>query len=127
MLDVKWTLNAMLKDVKNKNTIIVLDGVRAFACLSVISYHINHLTQGNHIWDEHDVGPIISSIALAGSYGITLFFILSGFLLFMPYAKSLLFDAPWPSLQRYYVRRIFRIWPGYYISLGLLVLFLHRD
>lgn len=109
------------------STIAVLDGVRAFACLCVIAYHINYLTLNSHIWTYHGVGPVLSGFALAGSYGVTLFFILSGFLLFMPYAKSLLFDLPWPAAKRYYLRRIFRILPGYYISLAILLLFLHPE
>ena len=121
------SLNSLSKNVKPKNTITVLDGVRAFACCSVIAYHINHITNGNHLWEAANVGPVITAFANAGSYGVTLFFVLSGFLLFMPYAKALLFDAPWPSIRRYYVRRIFRILPGYYISLALLILFTHRE
>jgi peptidoglycan/LPS O-acetylase OafA/YrhL len=44
-------------------------------------------------------------------------------LLFLPYAKALLFaEEQWPSIKRFYVRRIFRIWPGYYVALALLVI-----
>jgi peptidoglycan/LPS O-acetylase OafA/YrhL len=120
-------LNSLPQTIKKTSTIAVLDGVRAYACFSVIAYHINHLTQGGNVWTYQGVGPIIYYLALSGSSGVTLFFVLSGFLLFMPYAKSLLFDAEWPSARRYYVRRIFRIWPGYYISLALLIVFLNRE
>jgi peptidoglycan/LPS O-acetylase OafA/YrhL len=115
------------KNIKQKNTITVLDGVRAFACFSVIAYHINYVTNNDHIWNMSHVGPVITAFALAGSSGVTLFFVLSGFLLFMPYAKSLLFDAPWPSIRRYYIRRAFRILPGYYISLALMIIVLNRE
>lgn len=60
---------------------------------------------------------------LVGEMGIMLFFILSGFLLFLPFARAILFDQPGPSLRRYYIRRIFRILPGYYIALLLIVLY----
>ncbi|HEX4205268.1 MAG TPA: acyltransferase, partial [Ktedonobacteraceae bacterium] len=65
---------------------------------------------------------LVSSLALAGDSGVTLFFILSGFLLFMPYAKTLLFDAPWPSLRVFYLRRALRILPAYYVTLFAMIL-----
>ena len=107
---------------KPDTSIVVLDGVRAIACLFVIGYHIDYVTFRDHLWTTKGLGPLLSSIALAGSSGVTLFFMLSGFLLFRPYAKSLLFDADWPLTKRYYIRRICRIWPGYYSSLLLLIL-----
>ncbi len=104
----------------------MLDGVRAFACLSVILYHINRFMLLSKIVTPMMIGSMTAVFALAGSSGVTLFFVLSGFLLFTPYANSLLFDSAWPSAQRFYTRRAFRILPGYYVSLILLVLFTQR-
>lgn len=120
-------LQSSLQKEKPKETIAVLDGVRAFACLCVILFHINNLTMSEHIWTQQTVGKYISSFLLSGSYGVTLFFVLSGFLLFRTYTRSLLFDVPWPSMKRFYIRRIFRIWPGYYISLIILILLVHPE
>lgn len=96
--------------------------MRAIACLSVTAYHINRFALLGHVLTP-DLGPLTISFALAGSSGVTLFFVLSGFLLFTSYARSLLFDAEWPSACRFYLRRAFRILPGYYVSLTLLILF----
>ncbi len=112
---------------KQKNPIYALDGIRALACLSVISFHLDLFSMLAHIWSPilNDFGAtVISSLALAGEMGIMLFFILSGFLLFLPFAKTILFDEPGPSLRRYYIRRIFRILPAYYVALFLIVLYL---
>jgi peptidoglycan/LPS O-acetylase OafA/YrhL len=109
-----------------QSTIAVLDGVRAFACFAVICYHVNHLTV-NHLWSSAQMGSILSNTLQSGFSGVTLFFILSGFLLFMTYARSLLFDEAWPQMKRFYLRRIFRILPGYYVSLVLMVLIFHRE
>lgn len=64
---------------------------------------------------------------MAGWSGVTLFFILSGFLLFRPYAKSLLYAHAWPSTRTFYLRRALRILPGYYISLALLIVLAHPE
>jgi peptidoglycan/LPS O-acetylase OafA/YrhL len=127
-------LAILLRDIKqdSKNTIAVLDGVRAFACLFVIIYHINRTFGENpFIWSIPSY-PLSTSIVTAGATGVMLFFVLSGFLLFMPYAKALLFDAPWPSARVFYLRRALRILPGYYVALFVLILlshpeYLHRD
>src|SRR6266849_9618311 len=102
-----------------QNSIAVLDGVRAVAFLMVMVFHINRIT-GDSLWNRM-ANQIASSVSTAGGTGVTLFFVLSGFLLFMPFAKSLLFDSTWPLARVFYLRRVLRIMPGYYVSLLLLV------
>lgn len=124
----EW-FTALLEVTRTKNTIATLDGIRAMACLSVIAFHIG---LKSHVWDIQILGHLGVSIIMAGDSGVTLFFVLSGFLLFLPYAKSLLFDNAWPSARQFYIRRALRILPGYYISLFLLILltapeYLHSD
>src|SRR5260370_2929253 len=120
---------------KPKSQIRVLDGVRAVACLAVFSWHVNFLARNYGIWPPlHSTNRLIDilvyfgeSLAYFGESGVILFFLLSSFLLFLPYAKSLLFDSPWPSLRRFYLRRIFRILPGFCIALFLIALFFHPE
>ena len=117
--------------IRPSNTIRVLDGLRAIATLSVIAFHIGVLLDDNHFWDAFRY-PVISAVATFGGSGVTLFFVLSGFLLFLPYAKSLIFQDRWPSARQFYLKRALRIIPGYYAALLLIVLFfqpqyLHPD
>lgn len=118
------------KHDRQKNTIAVLDGVRACAILMVISFHIDWgggaVRNFEKLWDWH-ANPLASSVAIAGGTGVTLFFVLSGFLLFLPYAKALLFNGRWPLARAFYVRRALRIMPGYYLSLFLLILLTGRQ
>lgn len=110
----------------SKSQIPVLDGIRAVACLAVLSYHVNFLARNYGIWRPlHGINTLIAALVYFGESGVTLFFLLSSFLLFLPFAKSLLFDGPWPSLRRFYLRRIFRILPGYFVALFLIALFFH--
>src|SRR5712692_9378161 len=113
-----------------KNSITVLDGVRGVAVLMVIVFHVNRVT-GDNLWNQAEY-PLASSISTAGGIGVTLFFVLSGFLLFMPFAKALLYKTDWPLARVFYMRRVLRIIPAYYASLFLIILFeypeyLHRD
>ncbi|HET8843561.1 MAG TPA: acyltransferase [Ktedonobacteraceae bacterium] len=104
---------------QKKSKIAALDGVRAIAALLVVTLHIN--TIAGLPWNAN-ANPIATAFAVFGRNGVVLFFVLSGFLLFMPYAKALLFQEEWPSIRKFYLRRIFRIWPGYYLTLFLMIL-----
>jgi peptidoglycan/LPS O-acetylase OafA/YrhL len=123
----KWRYKsrvALLEEAKPKNTIAVLDGVRAIACLIVIAYHINLITRDTDVWSVSDrTHTLLTALLLSGFSGVTLFFVLSGFLLFLPYARALLYAETWPSARLFYLRRTLRIVPAYYITLLLLLLF----
>jgi len=110
-----------LEDAKPKGTVASLDGVRAIACLSVVIFHTHIATEQMNLWQRADQ-PLLAAIFWSGASGVTLFFVLSGFLLFFPYVKAPLFENPWPDTRLFYLRRILRIIPGYYFSLFLLVL-----
>src|SRR6266487_4604145 len=116
-------IRAGLEVSPKKNTIALLDGVRGFACLMVIWFHIYRIPRDLHIWDPStSTYPLLDSFLFFGRNGVTLFFVLSGFLLFLPFAKALLFEQKWPSTQQFYLRRVFRILPAYYLALILIVL-----
>lgn len=112
------------KNTDRKTTIAALDGARAMACLSVIEYHVHYLITSSFDFTAV-MGQLGNSILMAGWSGVTLFFVLSGFLLFMPYAKHLLFEQQRPSTRSFYVRRALRILPGYYLALILLIVLAH--
>jgi peptidoglycan/LPS O-acetylase OafA/YrhL len=122
-----WIESLLDDEQKNgkKNTISVLDGVRGVAILMVIVFHVNRVT-GDNLWNQA-ANPLISSVSTAGGIGVTLFFVLSGFLLFMPFAKALLFKSNWPLARVFYMRRVLRIIPAYYVSLFLIILFQHPE
>lgn len=112
-------LASRLKGDTQKNGIAVLDSVRAIAILTVVFFHVSVKTNVKNItW----LDPHIVAFIYAGNAGVTLFLVLSGFLLFLPYIKSLLFDKSWPSWRMFYLRRALRIIPAYYLSLFLLVI-----
>lgn len=86
-----------------------LDALRFFAAFSVIITHIELLKGAfglRNSWKE----PLIFEL---GSLGVSFFFVLSGFLI-----SYLLFREEKEhgkiSIRKFYLRRIFRIWPLFY-------------
>ena len=117
----QW-LSDQLENGSRQGTIKSVEGVRGIACLAVLWFHLNLIMRSTHVWNPLQSNVLFSAIALAGASGVTLFFVLSGFLLFMPFVKAALFETQWPSTWRFYSRRVLRIVPGYYFSLFLLIL-----
>lgn len=117
--------NATYAKPIGKKNIAALEGLRAFAALGVVTLHTTYLV-GHIVVNEHQY-PWLSFFWVFGNTGVELFFVLSGFLLFMPYAKALLFQEKWPATRNFYMRRILRILPGYYFSLFVLVIVVQRE
>lgn len=90
------------------------DGLRCLACLAVI---IHHLSQKLRI----DVQPLwiknLYSFGLMGNVGVSIFFMLSGFLLSYPFWNHYLNNENFPNIKEYILRRAARIIPGFYIAL----------
>ena len=57
------------------------------------------------------LGPILSRLDL----GVCLFFLLSGFLLYQPWAKAAMIGTSQPSTRRYARKRFARIYPAYVV------------
>lgn len=96
-----------------------LDGWRALLVFLVGWYHI---------WQQSWLIPYIGPVSLdflvrSGYMPVDGTILLSGFLLYLPYARSAMEGTPMPSARRFYQRRVMRIVPSYYVF-TLLMLFL---
>ncbi len=100
-----------------------LDGIRAVAITLVFGFHA-HAFSGSPSLPLWPQGPDLAHLLGSGFLGVDLFFVLSGFLLLLPWAKAFYLKRPSPSPGRYYRRRILRILPAYYVHLLVLFLFL---
>lgn len=83
-----------------------LDGVRAFAAFGVVCTHVGFIS-GRSLHSDL-LGPILAR----GDFGVALFFVLSGFLLYRPFALSALTGAAIPRIGRFLWRRAVRILPA---------------
>lgn len=108
---------------KDKRYFPNLNGIRCIAALLVV---FHHLEQAKHAFGIPSIYhyPIIQH---AGRLGVGLFFVLSGFLI-----TYLLLDERGRfgnvDAKKFYLRRVFRIWPIYFLIIGLsLFAFPHWD
>ena len=90
------------------------DGLRAFAALWVVFYH---LYQRLHLPSQAPWLQDVQLMIMKGSFGVSIFFVLSGMLLSTPFWRAYLTGRPFPSIRPYVRRRVARIAPGFYASL----------
>jgi len=101
-----------------------VDGLRFVAIFSVLLFHMSgELSErsGRFIPIEPNywwLGWLLGN----GGRGVTLFFVISGMILALPFARHLLLGAKPVSLHKYYLRRVTRLEPPYIASLILAVL-----
>lgn len=79
--------------------------------MAVLVHHVSLRTQ-----IRSEVGDW-SYFADKLQHGLTLFFVLSGFLLFRPFVSAVLDGRSLPSFKRYAINRFLRIWPVYAVIL----------
>lgn len=90
------------------------DFLRAAACLMVLLHHLAFRMDGDNV-----PAPVkgLVDFAVMGSFGVAVFFVLSGFLLARPFWVALDRGEAMPSLGIYALRRAARILPGFWLAL----------
>lgn len=96
-----------------RERVALLDGVRALAVASVVVCHTASRS-------GHNVDGALGELTARLNVGVAVFFVLSGFLLFRPFAAAALLGAPRVDLRRYARRRTARIVPAYWLWLTVL-------
>ena len=90
------------------------DELRAIAALVIVPGHIE-------LFKVFFGMPFYFWLPIPGKLGVVLFFVLSGFLI-----TTLLFKEKgrfqYINLRKFYLRRILRIWPLYFLIMGLSIL-----
>jgi peptidoglycan/LPS O-acetylase OafA/YrhL len=90
------------------------DFLRAAACMMVLLHHLAFRMDGRFI---PDAARPVTNFLVMGSFGVSVFFVLSGFLLARPFWLALDRGEPMPSLGIYALRRAARILPGFWLAL----------
>lgn len=104
---------------RRRTRIVGLDGVRGLLCLSIAITHVTgyYSKHTAAVWKTNVFG-----------FSLVYFFVLSGFLLFLPYVRNVVADrssARMPDVRDYGVHRLARIMPVY-LAIFLIVNFVLR-
>ena len=115
----------MAKEIQRKTTseyynthhIEVLDGIRAMSVLIVVWFHF---------WQQSWLMPIVGDfnidwIPRNGAILVDMMILLSGFCLFLPYAREMVYGEKAPKATTFYVKRVARIMPSYYLSVFMVL------
>lgn len=91
----------------------LVDALRALAALAVVGTHTAYFA------GAYAGGTALGPYAQRLESGVTLFFLISGFLLYRPFVAARAADAPAPATGPYAWRRALRIVPAYWTALAV--------
>jgi peptidoglycan/LPS O-acetylase OafA/YrhL len=94
----------------------LFDGLRGIAVLAILSFHCAEYS------GRIGFGPLGKLAEVAGGEAVIWFFVISGFLLYRPFAAARADGRERPSSRLYARRRALRILPGYWTALTLLAI-----
>lgn len=97
-----------------KSRLVGADGLRAIACLLVVWHHTAQKL------NPEGVSPIVQALhflGMRGEVGVSLFFVLSGCLLSLPFWRAFVEKREFPSIKRYAANRAARIAPAFWLNL----------
>ena len=92
-----------------------IDGLRAVSALAVFVFHLT--------WRSPILRDAVVEVSGHLDTGVEVFFLMSGFLVFGPFAKAVLTGRPRPALGSYALKRAVRVWPGYLVVLAAIIVF----
>jgi peptidoglycan/LPS O-acetylase OafA/YrhL len=98
----------------------VLTGIRGWAAIWVYLYHLWVYAQQQIILSVAGLSINLTPFLCIGGAGVSIFFVLSGFLLGMPFAQWQAGLRHRPKLGRFFSRRVARVFPAYYAQLAIL-------
>jgi peptidoglycan/LPS O-acetylase OafA/YrhL len=100
-----------------------IDGLRFIAIMSVVFCHFLGISSVRRTgtwpppgWEQNPLMVLL----VHWNIGVPLFFVISGFILSLPFAEQSFRHEAAPSSKKYYLRRLTRLEPPYFINLSLL-------
>jgi peptidoglycan/LPS O-acetylase OafA/YrhL len=99
------------------NYIPVLDGIRAVAVIIVVWFHFWQQSWLMPIWGDFNVDWIPRN----GSILVDMMILLSGFCLFLPHARQMVYGEKTLSAGTFYHKRLARIAPSYFVCIFIVL------
>ncbi len=110
-----------------------IDGLRFIAIFTVLIQHLHERFVRNTIieFSSPVEDNVLAFVATRGFIGVYVFFIISGFILALPFAAKRLAGQTEMKLKNYYIRRLTRLEPPYIIWMSIMfvafVIFKHQS
>src|SRR5215475_2041606 len=129
---IEWLAGKLSRVTSTGELIPEVDGLRFIAISAVLFHHLlaMFLSGSGRSREVRTYAEWFAAAdqswlvipAYCGHFGVNLFFVISGFILALPFAKRAFDQKAAPNLKSYYLRRVTRIEPPYLLS--LIVIFL---
>jgi peptidoglycan/LPS O-acetylase OafA/YrhL/peroxiredoxin len=93
-----------------------LDALRGAAAVGIVALHAyqNSRTIEGYAYADNSV---VRNLIINLDFGLGVFFALSGFVVFLPFAKALVEGRPHMGVKEFTTRRVFRIIPLYFVAI----------
>lgn len=115
----QWLLSRLSRRTTSGQFIPEIDGLRFVSIAGVVLFHLCGYTvvKSKAVHFNGAAANVVALLGSTGHYGVQLFFIISGFVLALPFARHRLLDGPRPPLRAYYLRRLTRLEPPYIVAM----------
>lgn len=119
---VNWYCGVCGRVTSSGGLIVEIDGFRFLAFMMVFCVHLNHSVLGHPGVDPSTQaqGPFSRALEL-GTYGVQVFFVISGFILALPFAQAAFGLRNRLSMGGYYTRRLTRLEPPLIIHITFML------
>jgi peptidoglycan/LPS O-acetylase OafA/YrhL len=108
---------------EKESRVAALTGLRGLAAASVVFYHVWYYgAPGSRGFPAGPLEGVFSRFEV----GVTFFFVLSGFLLYRPFARAMISGGAAPRLRDFAIARFLRIVPVYWVMVLVVAALLER-
>ena len=111
-----------IRRTSSGRVIAAIDGLRSLAILAVIMHHLGGFVAQRTPGLEFEAArqTVAYRLTNVANSGVQLFFVISGFVLSLPFAEQLLANGKAVGLVHYLKRRVYRLHPPYLVNLVVL-------